>query len=54
MVSLILQGISARYECLPSEAPPMDLPRLLEEERFAQAVQSITISADSTVSVTFK
>ena len=54
VVSLILQGISARYECLPSEAPPMDLPRLLEEGRFDQAVQSITISTDSTVSVTFK
>lgn len=54
VVSLILQGISARYDCLPSETPSIDLPRLLQEERYEQAIQSITISADSTVSVTFK
>ena len=54
VVSLILQGITARYACLPSETPPIDLPRLLQEERYEQAVQSVIISADSTVSVTFR
>jgi len=54
VVDLILQGISARYSCLPSEDPPIDLPRLMEEENFEQAIQSITISADNAVTVIFK
>lgn len=54
VVGLILQSISARYECLPSDPPPIDLPRLIEEERFEQVIHSITISADNAVSVSFK
>ena len=54
VVSLIHQGITARYACLPVEVSPIDLPRLMEEEQYEQAVQSVTISADSAVSVTFK
>lgn len=54
VVGLILQGISARYASLPSEAPPIDLPRLLEEGQFEQIVRAVTISADNAVAVTFK
>ncbi len=54
VVGLILQGISERYGCLPSGDPPIDLPRLIEEENFEQAIQIITISADNAVSVTFR
>ena len=47
IVKLILQGVSARYECFPQEANLIDI----HGER---AIQYITISADNAVTVTFK
>jgi hypothetical protein len=54
VVSLILQGISARYECIPSENPPIDLLRIIDEGQLEKAVQSIAISAGNEPTVTFK
>ena len=47
IVKLILQGVSARYECFSQEANLIDI----HGER---AIQYITISADSAVTVAFK
>ena len=47
IVKLILQGVSARYDCFSQEANPIDI----HGER---AIQYITISADNAVTVTFK
>lgn len=46
-VKLILQGVSARYDCFSQEANLIDI----HGER---AIQYITISADNAVTVTFK
>jgi hypothetical protein len=54
VISLILQGISARYECIPSENPPIDLLRIIDEGQLEKAVQSIAISAGNEPTVTFK
>lgn len=54
VVSLILQGISARYDCFPSRTAPC-VPCCLEEKAdFAQTVSYITIAADNAVTVYFK
>ena len=56
VVSLILQGTSARYDCCPAAAPYENADRPLDValNRIRQAVSSITISADNTVAVTFQ
>lgn len=54
VISLILQGVAARYDCFPSE-PISKIPlRLTERNAFGQAVSHITISADNAVTVTFQ
>lgn len=53
VVSLILQGISARYASFPTQMTSTDLLRLIREKDFDQAIQYITISADNAVTVTF-
>lgn len=47
IVKRILQGVSARYDCFVNEPEPVNV---LD----AQAVQSITITTDNVVTVTFK
>lgn len=54
VVSLILQGISARYACLKTPAASPDTKRLIRERDYAQAIKYIIITADNTVAVTFK
>ena len=54
VVSLILQGISARYACFPTQVTATDIPRLIREKDFDQAVRYITVSADNAVTVAFK
>ena len=54
VISLILQGISARYACFPTQMTSSDLLRLIREKDFDQAIQYITISADNAVTVAFK
>ena len=47
IVKLILQGVSARYDCFSQEANLIDI-------HGEKAIQYITISADNAVTVTFK
>lgn len=56
IISLILQGASARYDCCPATVPHESADRPLDADfsRIRQAVSSIAISADSTVAVTFQ
>lgn len=54
VISLILQGISARYACFPTQMTSSDLLRLIREKDFDLAIQYITISADNEVTVAFK
>ncbi len=55
IVSLILQGASARYDCCPAptESEPFSRPAEAGLKRFGQAVSHITI-ADGTITVHFK
>lgn len=53
VVALIMQGISARYACFPTQMTSADLLRLIREKNYNQAIQYITITADSAVKVTF-
>lgn len=55
IVSLILQGVSARYDCCPTptESEPFSRPAEAGLKRFGQAVSHITI-ADGTITVHFK
>ena len=55
IVSLILQGASARYDCCPApiEPEPSSRPAEADLKRFGQAVSHITI-ADGTITVHFK
>lgn len=55
IVSLILQGASARYDCCPAptESEPFSRPAEADLKRFGQAVSHITI-ADGTITVHFK
>ena len=54
IAKLILQGISARYDCFPTQMTSNDLLRLIREKDFDQAIQYITISAKNAVTVAFK
>ena len=54
VVSLILQGISARYACVPAQMTTADILRLIREKDYDRAIQSIAITADNTVTVAFK
>lgn len=56
IVSLILRGASARYDCCPAAISCENAGRPLDVDpnRIRQAVSSITISADNTVAVTFQ
>ena len=56
IVSLILQGASARYDCCPAaiSCENADCPLDVDLNRIRQAISSITISADNTVAVTFQ
>ena len=55
IVSLILQGASARYDCCPApaESEPFSRPAEVDLKRFGQAVSYITIT-DGTITVRFK
>lgn len=55
IVSLILQGAAARYDCCPAptEYEPTHRPAEADLKRFGQAVSYITI-ADGTITVHFK
>ena len=54
VVTLILQGISARYACFEAPAASPDTQRLIKEKAYAQAIKYITITAENAVTVTFK
>ena len=54
MTALIMQGISARYACFPSQMTSMNILRLIKEKDCDQAIRYITITADNAVTVTFK
>lgn len=56
IVSLILQGVSARYECCPTptEYESDCRPAEVDLKRFGQAVSHITITGENTVTVHFK
>lgn len=56
IVSLILQGASARYDCCPTptESEPSSRPAEVELKRFGQAVSYITITGNQGVTVHFK
>lgn len=51
---LIMQGISARYACFPTQMTAADILRLIREKDYDQAIRYITITADNAVTVTFK
>ena len=55
VVSLILQGVSARYDCCPAptESEIFNRPAEVDFKSFGQAVSHITIS-DGTITVHFK
>ena len=56
IVSLIMQGVTARYECCPAptESEPDCRPAEVDLKRFGQAVSHITITGENTVTVHFK
>ena len=56
LVSLILQGAAARYDCCPAAAPSEQENHLLDVDwnRIRQVVSHITISAENMVAVTFR
>ena len=56
VVSLILQGVSARYNCCPIPTEQIEKNRLSEADlkRFGQAVSHITITGNQDVTVHFK
>ena len=56
VVSLILQGISARYDCCPApiEQKNNNRPTEVDLKRFGQAVSHITITENQDVTVHFK
>ncbi len=56
VMSLILQGAAARYDCCPqpiSEYEPSDRPVDVDWHRFRRVVSYITVASDATVSLTF-
>ena len=54
VVTLIMQGISARYACFPTQMTAADILRLIREKDYDQAIQYITITAENAVTVTFR
>ena len=54
VTTLIMQGISARYACFPTQMTAVDILRLIKEKDYDQAIRYITISAESAVTVAFK
>lgn len=57
IVSLILQGVSARYDCCPAATTSYQITDRLAEadwNRFGQAVSHIMVSPDYTVTVYFR
>ncbi len=56
VVSLILQGVSARYDCCPAttESEPFNRPAEVDFKSFGQAVSHITITGNQDVTVHFK
>ena len=56
VISLILQGAAARYDCCPAAIPPKDktpLPKL-DLRYIRQVVSHIAVSAENMVAVTFR
>ena len=54
VTALIMQGISARYACFPTQMTAADILRLIKEKDYDQAIRYITISAENAVTVAFK
>lgn len=54
VTALIMQGISARYACFPTQMTATDILRLIREKDYDQAVRYITITAENAVTVTFR
>ena len=56
IVSLILQGVSARYDCCPTptESETFNRPAEVDFMSFGQAVSHITITDENTITVCFK
>ncbi len=54
VTALIMQGISARYACFPTQMTATDILRLIREKDYDQAIRYITITAENAVTVTFK
>lgn len=56
LVSLILQGAAARYDCCPAAIPTEQKNHLLDVDwnRIRQVVSHITISTENMVAVTFR
>jgi len=56
IVSLILQGVSARYDCCPAptESDPYCRPAEVDFKHFGQAVSHITITGKNDIQVHFK
>ena len=56
IVSLILQGVSARYDCCPAatESETFNRPAEVDFKSFGQAVSHITITGENIVTVYFK
>lgn len=56
VVSLILQGVSARYDCCPGpiESNASNRPAVVDFKSFSLAVSYITISEENTITVHFK
>lgn len=56
VISLILKGASARYDCCPPVTPTQEEARLLavDQDHIRQVVSYITISAENVVAVAFR
>ena len=56
IVSLILQGVSARYDCCPAptESETFNRPAGVDFKSFGQAVSHITITDENVITVHFK
>ena len=54
VTALIMQGISARYACFPTQMTATDILRLIREKDYDQAIRYITITAENAVTVTFR
>ena len=54
VTALIMQGISSRYACFPTQMTAADILRLIREKDYDQAIQYITITTENAVTVTFQ